>query len=60
MYAEDNGIPEKKGYCPVIIMIIDVNDCPPVFDPVLIVNVKENVPPLALPVCLLSLASPCL
>ncbi|XP_030347049.1 protocadherin Fat 4-like [Strigops habroptila] len=45
VYAEDDGIPEKKrGYCTVVIKIIDVNDWPPVFDPVTELSVDENVP----------------
>ncbi|XP_075606136.1 protocadherin Fat 4 [Balearica regulorum gibbericeps] len=45
IYAEDDGIPEKKrGYCTVVIKIIDVNDCPPVFDPVPEFSVNENAP----------------
>lgn len=45
IYAEDDGIPEKKrGYCTVVIKITDVNDWPPVFDPVTEFNVHENVP----------------
>ncbi|XP_010223947.1 PREDICTED: protocadherin Fat 4-like, partial [Tinamus guttatus] len=45
VYAEDDGIPEKKrGYCTVVIKIIDVNDWPPVFDPVNTFSVDENVP----------------
>ncbi|XP_074673251.1 protocadherin Fat 4-like isoform X1 [Strix aluco] len=45
IYAEDDGIPEKKiGYCTVVIKIIDVNDWPPVFDPVTEFSVNENVP----------------
>ncbi|XP_061845642.1 cadherin EGF LAG seven-pass G-type receptor 1 [Colius striatus] len=45
VYAEDDGIPEKKrGYCTVVIKIVDVNDCPPVFDPVAELSVNENVP----------------
>lgn len=45
IYAEDNGIPEKKrGYCTVVIKIIDVNDWPPVFDPVTVLSVNENAP----------------
>ncbi|XP_064002162.1 cadherin EGF LAG seven-pass G-type receptor 1-like [Pogoniulus pusillus] len=45
IYAEDDGIPEKKrGYCTVVIKITDVNDWPPVFDPVTEFNVNENVP----------------
>lgn len=44
IYAEDNGIPEKKrGYCTVVIHIIDVNDWPPVFDVVTPFSVNENV-----------------
>ncbi|XP_025919928.1 protocadherin Fat 1-like [Apteryx rowi] len=45
VYAEDDGIPEKKrGYCTVVVKIIDVNDWPPVFDPVNTFSVNENVP----------------
>ncbi|XP_010573137.1 PREDICTED: protocadherin Fat 4-like [Haliaeetus leucocephalus] len=45
IYAEDGGIPEKKrGYCTVVVKIIDVNDWPPVFDPVTEFNVNENAP----------------
>ncbi|XP_009578906.1 PREDICTED: protocadherin Fat 4-like, partial [Fulmarus glacialis] len=45
IYAEDDGIPEKKrGYCTVVIKIIDVNDWPPVFDPVTEFSVNENAP----------------
>jgi len=45
IYAEDDGIPEKKrGYCTVVIKIIDVNDWSPVFDPVTEFSVNENVP----------------
>ncbi|XP_068868138.1 protocadherin Fat 4-like [Aphelocoma coerulescens] len=45
VYAEDDGIPEKKrGYCTVVIKITDVNDWPPVFDPVPDFRVSENVP----------------
>ncbi|PKU40343.1 protocadherin fat 4-like [Limosa lapponica baueri] len=45
VYAEDDGIPEKKrGYCTVVIKIIDVNDWPPVFDPVTEFSVNENAP----------------
>ncbi|KAM6367546.1 protocadherin Fat 4-like [Alca torda] len=45
IYAEDDGIPEKKrGYCTVIIKIIDANDCPPVFEPVTEFSVNENAP----------------
>lgn len=45
MYAEDDGIPEKKrGYCTVVIKITDINDWPPVFDPVPDFSVNENVP----------------
>lgn len=45
VYAEDDGIPEKKrGYCTVVIKIIDVNDWPPVFDPVTVLSVNENAP----------------
>lgn len=45
IYAEDGGIPEKKrGYCTVVIKIIDVNDWPPVFDPVTEFSVNENAP----------------
>ncbi|XP_009706137.1 PREDICTED: protocadherin Fat 4-like, partial [Cariama cristata] len=45
IYAEDNGIPEKKrGYCTVVIKIVDVNDWPPVFDPVTELSVNENAP----------------
>ncbi|XP_017600750.1 PREDICTED: protocadherin Fat 4 [Corvus brachyrhynchos] len=45
VYAEDDGIPEKKrGYCTVVIKITDVNDWPPVFDPVPDFRVNENVP----------------
>uniref|UniRef100_H3A003 Cadherin domain-containing protein n=1 Tax=Latimeria chalumnae TaxID=7897 RepID=H3A003_LATCH len=41
--AEDNGIPEKKrGYCTVVISITDVNDWPPVFEPVNPIVVEEN------------------
>ncbi|XP_013037677.3 protocadherin Fat 4-like isoform X2 [Anser cygnoides] len=44
IYAEDDGIPEKKrGYCTVVIKIIDVNDWPPVFDLVTPFSVNENV-----------------
>ncbi|KAF2987751.1 hypothetical protein EK904_015163 [Melospiza melodia maxima] len=45
VYAEDDGIPEKKrGYCTVVIKITDINDWPPVFDPVPEFSVQENVP----------------
>ncbi|XP_027549048.1 protocadherin Fat 4-like [Neopelma chrysocephalum] len=45
VYAEDDGIPEKKrGYCTVVIKITDVNDWPPVFEPVAEFSVNENVP----------------
>ncbi|KAM6082392.1 protocadherin Fat 4-like [Chlamydotis macqueenii] len=45
IYAEDDGIPEKKrGYCTVVIKIVDVNDWPPVFDPVAEFSVNENAP----------------
>lgn len=45
MYAEDNGIPEKKrDYCTVAVSIIDINDCPPQFEPVQPMTVKENAP----------------
>ncbi|XP_075004052.1 protocadherin Fat 4-like [Calonectris borealis] len=45
IYAEDDGIPEKKrGFCTVVIKIIDVNDWPPVFDPVTEFSVNENAP----------------
>ncbi|XP_072783487.1 protocadherin Fat 4 isoform X1 [Taeniopygia guttata] len=45
VYAEDDGIPEKKrGYCTVVIKITDINDWPPVFDPVPDFSVHENVP----------------
>ncbi|XP_008939523.1 PREDICTED: protocadherin Fat 4-like, partial [Merops nubicus] len=45
IYAEDDGIPEKKrGYCTVVIKIVDVNDWPPVFDPVTEFSVNENAP----------------
>ncbi|KAL9863596.1 protocadherin Fat 4-like [Geothlypis trichas] len=45
VYAEDDGIPEKKrGYCTVVIKITDINDWPPVFDPVPDFSVQENVP----------------
>ncbi|XP_054036153.1 protocadherin Fat 4-like [Dryobates pubescens] len=45
IYAEDDGIPEKKrGYCTLVIKIIDVNDWPPVFDPATEFSVNENVP----------------
>ncbi|XP_021248692.1 protocadherin Fat 4-like isoform X2 [Numida meleagris] len=44
IYAEDDGIPEKKrGYCTVVIKITDVNDWPPVFNPVTPFSVNENV-----------------
>ncbi|KAM7118497.1 cadherin EGF LAG seven-pass G-type receptor 2-like [Ciconia maguari] len=44
-YAEDDGIPEKKrGYCTVVVKVIDVNDWPPVFDPVTEFSVNENAP----------------
>nr|XP_015218207.1 PREDICTED: cadherin EGF LAG seven-pass G-type receptor 1-like [Lepisosteus oculatus] len=43
VYAEDNGIPEKKrGYCTVFISITDINDNPPVFDSVPLMTVREN------------------
>ncbi|XP_050172457.1 protocadherin Fat 4-like [Myiozetetes cayanensis] len=45
VYAEDDGIPEKKrGYCTVVVKITDVNDWPPVFEPVAEFGVNENVP----------------
>ncbi|MGH0137237.1 UNVERIFIED_CONTAM: hypothetical protein FKN15_063067, partial [Acipenser sinensis] len=45
VYAEDNGIPEKKrDYCTVAVSIIDINDCPPQFEPVQPMTVKENAP----------------
>ncbi|XP_010288229.1 PREDICTED: protocadherin Fat 4-like, partial [Phaethon lepturus] len=45
VYAEDDGIPEKKrGYCTVVIKIIDVNDWPPAFAPVTEFSVNENAP----------------
>ncbi|XP_059699426.1 protocadherin Fat 4-like [Haemorhous mexicanus] len=45
VYAEDDGIPERKrGYCTVVIKITDINDWPPVFDPVPDFSVQENVP----------------
>ncbi|KAM6407361.1 protocadherin Fat 4-like [Pluvialis apricaria] len=45
VYAEDDGIPEKKrGYCTVVIKITDANDCLPVFDPVTEFSVNENAP----------------
>lgn len=45
IYAEDDGIPEKKrGYCTVVIKITDANDCLPVFDPVPRFSVNENAP----------------
>ncbi|XP_043399090.1 protocadherin Fat 4-like [Chelonia mydas] len=45
IYAEDSGIPEKKrGYYTIIINIIDINDCQPVFDPVNTLSVTENAP----------------
>ncbi|CAM5145461.1 unnamed protein product [Natator depressus] len=45
IYAEDNGIPEKKrGYCTIIINITDINDCQPVFDPGNTLSVTENAP----------------
>ncbi|XP_010132124.1 PREDICTED: protocadherin Fat 4-like [Buceros rhinoceros silvestris] len=45
IYAEDDGIPEKKrGYCTVVVKIVDVNDWPPVFDPVTVLSVNENAP----------------
>ncbi|XP_042680487.1 protocadherin Fat 4-like isoform X1 [Centrocercus urophasianus] len=44
IYAEDDGIPEKKrGYCTVVVKITDVNDWPPVFNPVTPFSVNENV-----------------
>ncbi|XP_009951759.1 PREDICTED: protocadherin Fat 4-like, partial [Leptosomus discolor] len=45
IYAEDDGIPEKKrGYCTVVIKIVDVNDWSPLFDPVTEFSVNENAP----------------
>ncbi|XP_063774305.1 protocadherin Fat 4-like isoform X2 [Pseudophryne corroboree] len=43
--AEDHGIPQKKqGYCTLVVHVLDINDCKPVFAPLDYIIVEENVP----------------
>ncbi|XP_072266372.1 cadherin EGF LAG seven-pass G-type receptor 2-like [Pyxicephalus adspersus] len=43
--AEDHGLPQRKqGYCTVVVQVLDINDCKPVFMPINLMVIEENAP----------------
>ncbi|KAM5165237.1 protocadherin Fat 4-like [Mantella aurantiaca] len=43
--AEDHGLPQrKKGYCTIVVKVLDINDCKPIFVTINYMIVEENTP----------------